>query len=113
MTQGPYNVPPPPPPNYQQPGQYPPPPHSDVSGTKIASGVCGILLGSLGIHKFILGMTGPGLIMLLVTVTTSCFTFGIGALVMHAIGLAEGIIYLTKSDAEFYETYMVRKKEWF
>ena len=106
MTQGPYN--PPPPPNYQQPpypGQVP----QDVNGTKLAAGICGIVCGSLGIHKFILGMTGPGLIMLLVTVLTC----GVGGIVMHAISIAEGIIYLTKSDAEFYETYVIRKKEWF
>jgi hypothetical protein len=29
------------------------------------------------------------------------------------IGLIEGIIYLTKSDPEFYWTYVVGRKEWF
>ncbi|NNC62181.1 MAG: hypothetical protein HKO11_07575, partial [Eudoraea sp.] len=29
------------------------------------------------------------------------------------IGLIEGIIYLTKSDEEFYNTYQVGKKPWF
>lgn len=76
---------------------------------KIAAGVCGILLGSLGIHKFILGMTGAGLTMLLVTVLTC----GIGGMVMHVIGLIEGIIYLTKSDDEFVRTYVDGKKAWF
>jgi hypothetical protein len=32
---------------------------------------------------------------------------------MGTIGLIEGIIYLTKSDAEFYNTYVANKKEWF
>jgi hypothetical protein len=32
---------------------------------------------------------------------------------MGTIGLIEGIIYLTKSDDEFYETYIVEKKPWF
>ncbi len=32
---------------------------------------------------------------------------------MAIIGLIEGIIYLTKSDEEFYQTYMLGKKEWF
>src|SRR5436190_15673376 len=40
------------------------------AGSKIVAGICGILLGSLGIHKFILGYTGAGLIMLLVTLLT-------------------------------------------
>ena len=71
--------------------------------------VCGILLGSLGIHKFILGYTGSGLIMLLVTLLTC----GVGGVVMHVIGLIEGIIYLTKSDEEFVRTYVDGRKEWF
>jgi hypothetical protein len=29
------------------------------------------------------------------------------------IGLIEGIIYLTKTDEEFYQTYVVEKKAWF
>jgi len=29
------------------------------------------------------------------------------------IGLIEGIIYLTKSDEEFYQQYIVEKKGWF
>ena len=64
---------------------------------KIAAGILGILLGSLGIHKFILGYTGAGIIMLLVTLLTC----GFGGIVMHIIGLIEGIIYLCKSDDEF------------
>src|SRR5690348_9964549 len=60
------------------------------AANKVAAGVCGILLGSLGIHKFILGYTGAGLIMLLVTVL-SC---GLLSPVTHIIGLIEGILYL-------------------
>ena len=76
---------------------------------KIAAGIFGILLGSLGIHKFILGYTGAGLIMLLVTVLT-CFIL---SPLMHLIGLIEGIIYLTKSDEEFVRLYVDGRKEWF
>ncbi|SRR5579883_600414 len=79
------------------------------AGSKIAAGICGILLGSLGIHKFILGYTGAGLIMLLVTLLT-CF---IASPIMHLIGLIEGIIYLTKSDADFVKTYVDGRREWF
>jgi TM2 domain-containing membrane protein YozV len=79
------------------------------AGNKIAAGICGILLGSLGVHKFILGYTGAGLIMLLVTLLT-CF---IASPVMHLIGLIEGIIYLTKSDADFVATYVDHRREWF
>ncbi len=79
------------------------------AGSKIAAGIFGILLGSLGIHKFILGYTGAGLIMLLVTLLT-CF---VAAPITHLIGLIEGIIYLTKSDTEFVKTYVENRREWF
>lgn len=81
----------------------------DFAGKKIAAGICGILIGSLGIHKFILGLTGPGIIMLLVSILTC----GIGSIPMSIIGLIEGILYLTKSDEEFYRLYAVEKKGWF
>lgn len=76
---------------------------------KLAAGICAILLGQFGIHKFILGYTGAGLAMLLVTILTC----GIGGVVMWVIGLIEGIIYLTKSDADFVATYVHGRKDWF
>ncbi len=79
------------------------------ASTKIAAGICGILLGAFGIHKFILGYTGAGLIMLLVTLLT-CF---IAYPVMHLIGLVEGIIYLAKPDSEFVRLYVEGRREWF
>lgn len=91
------------------PGVPPPPAAPSRASSKIPAGILGILLGSLGIHKFILGYTGAGLIMLLVSVL-SC---GILAPVMHLIGLIEGIIYLCKPDEEFVRTYVDGRKEWF
>jgi TM2 domain-containing membrane protein YozV len=79
------------------------------ASNKLPAGLCGILLGSLGIHKFILGYTGAGLIMLLVTLLTC----GIGGVVMHVIGLIEGIIYLCKPDDEFVRVYVDGRKDWF
>ena len=78
-------------------------------GKRVAAGICAILIGSLGIHKFILGLNTAGLIMLLV----SLLTCGIGAIPMHIIAVIEGIIYLSKTDEDFYQTYIVGKKEWF
>ena len=88
-----------------------PPPSAVASraSNKIPAGICGILLGSLGIHKFILGYTGAGLVMLLATVLTC----GIAGVVMHLIGLIEGIIYLCKPDEEFVRTYVEGRREWF
>ena len=77
----------------------------DFSNNKIAAGVCGILIGSLGIHKLILGLTTTGIIMLLVSILTC----GMGGLVMSVIGLIEGIIYLSKTDEDFYQTYAIEK----
>ncbi|NJN59357.1 MAG: TM2 domain-containing protein [Leptolyngbyaceae cyanobacterium SL_5_9] len=82
---------------------------SQGADKKVAAGVCGILLGALGVHKFILGYTTEGLVMLLVSILTC----GFGAAVMGVIGLVEGIIYLTKSDEEFVSTYILSKKGWF
>jgi TM2 domain-containing membrane protein YozV len=80
---------------------------------KIVAGVLAILLGGLGIHKFYLGYTTAGIIMLVVSLCLAPFTCGSGYGLMGLLGLIEGIIYLTKSDAEFVATYVTSKKEWF
>jgi len=79
------------------------------SEKKIPAGICAILLGALGVHKFILGYTKEGLIMLLVTI----LTLGLAGFIMGIIGLIEGIMYLTKSDEEFARIYVQGKKGWF
>ncbi|SFZ90542.1 TM2 domain-containing membrane protein YozV [Flaviramulus basaltis] len=80
---------------------------------KILAGILAILLGPLGVHKFILGYNKEGIIMLVVTFILGFITCGLGAGITGIIGLIEGIIYLTKSDEEFYNTYQVGKKPWF
>ena len=72
---------------------------------RVLAGVLAILLGSLAIHKFILGYTKTGIIQIILTFAT-CGVVGI-------ISFIEGIIYLTKSDEEFVYTYQTNKKEWF
>lgn len=79
---------------------------------KIAAGICGILLNGLGIHKFILGYTTEGIIML-VTYIVGLFLCGIPSIVVAIIGIVEGVMYLTKSDEEFSNTYIINKKPWF
>lgn|GEM_PF-472679 len=95
------------------PSTPPPPPRvgpqDDYGSTKIVAGVTAIALGGFGVHKFILGATKPGLITLAITVFTCCAMLP----ATGAIGIAEGIIYLTMSDEEFYRTYIIGKKEWF
>ena len=74
-------------------------------GNKILAGILGILFGGLGIHRFVLGDVMGGFLRILITVATC----GFGSL----IGFVEGIIYLTKSDEEFIETYVDGDKAWF
>ena len=84
-------------------------PASPTDSKRIAAGLLAILLGSFGIHKFYLGYTSAGVIMLVITLVTC----GIGAVVSNIIGLVEGVIYLTKTDADFYNEYIVHEKPWF
>lgn len=90
-----------------------PAPASPAPKEKMVAGLLAILLGSLGIHKFYLGKKKPAIIMLLVTLVGGIVTFGIAAGVMGLIGLIEGIMYLTKSDQEFYQIYVAGDKNWF
>ena len=75
--------------------------------SKVAAGVLGILLGALGIHKFYLGYTGTGIVHIILTILV------ITAPVSAAIGLIEGILYLTRTDADFHDTYVTNRKTWF
>ena len=77
----------------------------DTANKKMVAGLLGILLGAWGIHKFYLGMTMPGILQIVITIVTC----GVGGI----IGLIEGIIYLTKSDEDFHEMYVVDQKGWF
>lgn len=80
-------------------------PKSKEESKRILAGVLAILLGPFAVHKFVLGYTKAGIIQLILTFVT-CGLVGI-------ISFIEGIIYLTKSDEEFINTYQVNKKEWF
>ncbi len=84
---------------------------------KVVAGILAIIFGSLGVHKFILGYQKEGLILLGTTVlgyATLCIIIGAFFVwIPGIIGLIEGIIYLTKSEEEFYNTYQLNKKAWF
>ena len=82
----------------------------------IAAGLLALFLGGFGAHKFYLGYTGPAILYLLT------FTVGwlilwillyIPTIILAIIAFVEGIIYITKSEEEFHETYVVNKKTWF
>ena len=86
---------------------------------KLVAGICAILLGGFGVHKFILGYQQEGIILLAVSVVAwiiAIVTCGIGTpliMIPSIIGIVEGIMYLTKSDEEFVQTYIIGKKPWF
>ena len=90
---------------------------SSGENKKLLAGLLGIFVGGFGVHKFILGYNKEGFILLgtlLLSFVLMCVF--IGFLTMYIpilIGVIEGIIYLTKSDEEFYQTYQVGKKPWF
>jgi len=90
---------------------------TESDNKKILAGVLAIVLGAFGVHKFILGYQKEGFIMLGITIVgfvLSCVGVGVFMVwISGMIGLIEGIIYLTKSDEDFYNTYQVGKKPWF
>lgn len=88
---------------------------------KIAAGLLAIFLGWLGIHKFYLGYPGAGALFIalyLVVLISACTIIGLViaiplALVLWIITLVEGVIYLTKSDEDFHQTYVVNSRMFF
>jgi len=76
-------------------------------GKKTGAGVAALLLGTIGIHKFMLGLTTGGLTMLLLTLLV------IPIPVLSIIAFVEGILYLTKNDQQFFQDYAVDRKQWF
>jgi TM2 domain-containing membrane protein YozV len=91
-----------------------------VESKKIVAGLTAILVGSLGVHKFVLGYHKEGIYYLLLNFVLipviSFITCGAGFglySVAYLLPIIEGIIYLTKSDEEFINIYQVNKRYWF
>jgi TM2 domain-containing membrane protein YozV len=82
-----------------------PPSGANLECKKTTAGILALLLGGFGVHKFYLGYTSAGILQILITLLTC----GAGSIV----AVVEGIMYLTKSDHEFIQTYQVGKKSWF
>ena len=76
---------------------------------KIAAGLLALFLGAFGIHKFYLGYSKAGIIMILVFIVG--FVLILPPIAISIIALIEGIIYLTKTDEAFYETYVANEKQ--
>jgi len=82
-----------------------PQPQFKPENKKVVAGILALLVGSLGIHKFVLGYTTEGIVQIMLSIVT-CGIAGI-------VPFIEGIIYLTKTDEEFYHTYQANKRGWF
>lgn len=94
---------------------------------KLTAGLCGVLSGGFAFHKFVLGYSGTALLQMLISATLFWAavtigmrqgysfndTFFVASLVAGAIGTIEGVIYLTKPEAAFFETYLHGQKHWF
>ena len=106
---------------------------------KVVAGILALILGGLGIHKFYLGHTTEGIIHLLIFYIGLLPLFPVfmvlivmgdifpqamllfiiitlplfGTLAISIIAIIEGIIYLTKSDEDFDQTYVIGQRQWF
>ena len=67
--------------------------------SKVAAGLLAIFLGTLGIHKFYLGRTGEGILILVLDILLG-WTFIVPGIV-EFVCFIEALIYFTKSDEEF------------
>ncbi|EOX3406180.1 MULTISPECIES: TM2 domain-containing protein [Vibrio] len=87
-------------------------PTNGSSSKKIAAALLAFFFGAFGAHKFYLGYTKQGMIMLLVFLF-GFILLGLPSIVIGIIAFVEFIIYLTKSDEEFERTYVTGRKYWF
>ena len=81
-------------------------------------------LGGFGAHKFYLGYPTPGLVVLITTLLgyiggcTGIFcivTLPLFLLpcITSVVAFVEFVIYLSRDDDEFIDTYQVNRQEWF
>nr|WP_319250380.1 TM2 domain-containing protein [uncultured Celeribacter sp.] len=80
--------------------------------SRIVAAILAFFLGSLGVHKFYMGKTTAGIIMLAVFLLGFIF-LAIPSLVIGLIAFIEFIIYLIKSDDDFQDQYIFGNKAWF
>ncbi len=78
---------------------------------KYIAALLAFFFGVWGVHKFYLGKTNAGIIMLVMG--TIGWLLVIPGLLVCFIAFIETIIYLVKSDQSFYEDYIAGNKTWF
>jgi TM2 domain-containing membrane protein YozV len=85
---------------------------AEETKSRIVAGILALFLGGFGIHKFYLGCTTAGIIML-VMFLFGFIVIGIPSFIIAVIALIEALIYFFKSDDAFEEAYVNNKKCWF
>ena len=79
----------------------------------VAAGLLAIFLGPLGLHKFYLGYMPEGFIMLAISILGGLLTLGMVTLATMVVSIIEGVLYLSKSQAEFERIYVRGMRAWF
>lgn len=107
---------------------FPPDNRVEKRKSKWVAGLTAIFLGCNGVHKFYLGYSAQGAILLAVTLglalPVSFIARALGSIALMKligilqfipilIGVAEGVIYLIKSEEDFQMTYVTGRREWF
>ncbi|WP_428087366.1 TM2 domain-containing protein [Candidatus Thioglobus sp.] len=85
---------------------------ADGASKRIIAALFAFFLGVFGAHKFYLGRTKEGVIMLLVFLL-GFVLFGLPSLIIAIIAFVEFVLYLIKSDEQFEQLYVLDKKAWF
>ena len=96
-----------------KPSQSSDPKWDEIKSKRTTTGILGIFFGFLGVHKFILGYTAEGFILLGISIIGGIITCGLSIIVTDIIGVIEGIILLTKTPEEFKRIYLDKKRGWF
>ena len=84
--------------------------------SKTTAALLALFFGGLGVHKFYLGYTVPGIIFLLINTVGWLFSWMLlwtPHFVVGIIVFIEFIILLTKSEEEFQQTYVIGNRPMF
>lgn len=110
---------PPVPPAFPTPAAPPAPMGSGGSSAPVSSAdrnvaaVLAILFGAFGVHKFYLRYYLPACLMLGITLLGGFVGLPLMSWAVWVVAIIEGVLYLSKSQAQFYQTYVAGRREWF